>query len=59
MGHCISGWVTAQVVGSQHQWLDHCIRHAHAAHSVAFALPVLLLIRFQKNLKKSEKIFGV
>ena len=38
LGHCISGWVTASAV-------DHCIRHAHAAHSVAFALPVLLLIR--------------
>ena len=46
------------MVGSQHQRLDHCIRHAHAAHSVAFALPVLLLIRFQ-NIPKDSKMFSV
>ena len=46
------------MVGSQHQWLDHCIRHAHAAHSVAFALPVLLLIRSEK-VGKDRKRFSV
>ena len=43
------------MVGSQHQRLDHCIRHAHAAHSVAFALPVLLLIRLPEAIAVGYK----
>ena len=35
--------------------MDHCIRHAHAAHSVAFALPVLLLIRLPEAIAVGYK----